>query len=355
MQGNLHRGWGYVKPFPCWHDPCSFANVTPPLLPHLPGKFAPVLQWSGLRPTLGAMRTWYEALSGAVTSLLPHDLFAAWLLPETGDPVLLGPADLTDDDIRLPVADPLIVMEGLFGLEDHVAAAGFRSAMAVPIRAGGRDVGLLLLGSLVADRYDRAALRTLHRVAADLGPSCGALAAHPWLRPVPVSEGDATGALLIGLLGAAERSRSPGDLLSLTSDILAEQLPHDRIEIITDLRQPEGWGVFSHFEDGVMADPGVVTMRRTEALVHHFGYQATIAIPDADAIGLGWPTRPARPRWGGGGAILATRLEAAGEWVGWLCVGSDSPAWFRPDDTATLTLAGRMLAPTIAAWKRKGR
>lgn len=300
------------------------------------------------------MRTWYEALSGAVTTLLPHDLFAAWLLPETGEPVLLGPADLLDDDLRLPMADPLVVQEGLFALEDRVAAAGFRSAMAVPVRAGGRDVGVLLVGSFAAERYDRTALRRLHRVGADIGPCFGRLASHPWLRPVPATDEDGTGALLIGLLSVAERSRTHGDVLTLTSDILAEQLPHDHIEIITDLRAREGWGLFSHAEGGTIADPGVGTMRRTEALVHHFGYDATIVIPDADALGLGWPTRPARPRWGGGGAILVTRLEAAGEWVGWLCVGSDSPHWFRPDDAATLTLAGRMLAPTIAAWKRKG-
>lgn len=351
----IYRGWGYVNPFPRWHAPCSFEVVSSPLDPHALGEFAPVLHWSGLRPTLGAIRTWYEALSGAVTPLLPHDLFAVWLLPETGEPVLLGPVELADDDIRLPLADPLVLQEGLFSLEDRVAAAGFRSAMAVPIRSGSRDVGVLLAGSLEADRYDRTALRTLHRVAADIGPCCGALAAHPWLRPVPVSEGDSTGELLIGLLGAVERSRSPADLVTLTSDILAEQLPHDRLEIITDLHHPAGWGIFSHAEGGVMADPGVVTMRRTEALVHHFGYEATIQIPDADALGLGWPTRPTRPRWGGGGAILVTRLEAAGEWVGWLCVGSDSPGWFRPDDVTTLTLAGRMLAPTVDAWKRKGR
>lgn len=308
-----------------------------------------------MRPSLAAMRTWFEAMSGAVAATLPHDLLAGWLLPaDGGGPVLLGPLGLADDDLRLPSALPLVPQEALFGLEDRLQQAGFRSAMAVPIRAGARDVGLLLLGSFEADRYDRTALRTLHRVAADIAISCGQLAEHPWMRPVPVSDGDVTGALLIGLLGAAERSRSPADLLALTSDVLSDLLPHDQVEIIIDQQHPDGWRLFSHCPEQVLADPGVVAMRRTDALVHHFGDKVALRIEDARALGLGWPTTSARARWGEGRALMVSRLEVAGERLGWLCLGSDCPGWFRDEDLPTLALAGRMLTPRVAAWKRTG-
>lgn len=314
-----------------------------------------MLHWSGVRPSLAAARTWFEAMTGAVAAELPHDLFAGWLLPEDGgEPVLLGPLALAHDDLQLPRATPVVAQEGLFALEDRLGAAGFRSAMAVPIRAGARDAGILLLGSFEADRYDRGALRTLHRIAGDIASSCGQLAAHPWVRPVPPTEGDVTGALLIGLLGAAERSRSPADLLALTSDVLSELLPHDQVEIIIDHQPPGGWRLFSHSPQGVLADPGVVTMRRTDALVHHFGDAPTRLIADARAAGLGWPTPSARARWGEGRAMMVTRLEVAGERLGWLCLGSDCPGWFREEDLSTLALAGRMLTPRVAAWKRTG-
>jgi hypothetical protein len=294
-------------------------------------------------------------MSVAAAAAIPHDLFAGWLLPaDGGEPVLLGPLALAHDDLRLPIAAPLVPQEGLFALEDRLQAAGFRSAMAVPIRAGARDAGILLLGSFEADRYDRSALRTLHHLAADIGASCGLLAAHPWVRPVAPTPGEVTGALLIGLLGAAERSRSPADLLALTSDVLSELLPHDQVEIIIDQQQPDGWRLFSHCPDEVLADPGVVAMRRTDALVHHFRDVATLVIEDARTLGLGWPTPSARARWGEGRAMMVTRLEVAGERLGWLCLGSDCPGWFREADLPTLALAGRMLTPRVAAWKRTG-
>jgi hypothetical protein len=294
-------------------------------------------------------------MTAAVAADLPHDLFAGWLLPEDGgEPVLLGPLALAHDDLQLPTAAPVVAQDGLFALEDRLQAAGYRSAMAVPIRAGARDAGILLLGSFEADRYDRTALRTLYRIAGDIATSCGRLAAHPWVRPVPPAEGDVTGALLIGLLGAAERSRSPADLLALTSDVLSELLPHDQVEIIIAHQPPEGWRLFSHSPDGVLSDPGVVAMRRTDALVHHFGDAPTLLIADARAVGLGWPTPSARARWGEGRAMMVTRLEVAGERLGWLCLGSDCPGWFREEDLSTLALAGRMLTPRVAAWKRTG-
>lgn len=314
----------------------------------------PVLQWSGLRPGVAVVRTWYESFAGLITPLLPHDLLAAWLLPEHGAPVLLGPLALADDRITLPDAAPLVDQEGLYDLEDRVRAAGFRSVMAVPVRAGARDAGILVAGAFAADRYDRDDLRVAHRIAAQLGGAFGRLAAGRWLPPVPrPTDGTAapTGAILEALLAAVEASRRPDDLLALASDVLASLLPHDRIEVVTAREAPRGWALFSATEGDRLADPGVVATRRIEALVHHLGGGAAVRVDDLAALGLAWPTGGGRVRGTDGGA-LAVRLEVAGRWEGWLLVGSDAPGWFRDEDLAVAALAGRMLAPAVAALRR---
>ena len=41
--------------------------------------------------------TWYQALSSALASDVPHDLLGFWLFPASGGSILLGPPELAAD------------------------------------------------------------------------------------------------------------------------------------------------------------------------------------------------------------------------------------------------------------------
>ena len=69
--------------------------------------------------------TWYQALSSALASDVPHDLLGFWLYPSSGGSVLLGPAELAAD--RLAVPEPPAVGRGQLALlEEIVQGAGYR-------------------------------------------------------------------------------------------------------------------------------------------------------------------------------------------------------------------------------------
>ena len=46
-------------------------------------------------------------------------------------------------------------------------------------------------------------------------------------------------------------------------------------------------------------------------------------------------------------------VDIGDEFVGWLCLGSDTPSWFHEEDEAVLQLAARILAPRVAGWSAK--
>lgn len=320
-----------------------------------PHDFVPVLGWPGHRPSLEDIRTWFEALTGAVATTLPNDLLAGWILPNDGDPVLLGPAELSADHLQLPHAHPLIHQESLFGLEDRVRRAGFRSVIAVPVREGARDVGILVIASFADDRYDRLTLRTVHRLADAIAPTCGRLARRPWLAPMPVTEDPdrITCAVVTAMLEAIDRSRTIADLVQLTSDVLGGQMPHDRIEIISPVSpvgSTGGWSLLSLADGLAVIDPGVVAARRIEALTQHLGGRIATRVGSLGEEGLAWPAAPEALRGGAVNSMVAARLEVAGEFLGWLCFGGERRGWFRPDDEEVAILAARLVAPRVAAW-----
>lgn len=317
-----------------------------------PHDFVPVLCWRGHRPSVAELRTWFEALTGAVAAILPHDLLAGWILPHGGSPVLLGPAELSADHLQLPHADPLVHQESLFGLEDRVRRAGFRSVMAVPVRDGARDAGILVIASFADDRYDRLTLRTLHRLAAAVAPTCGRLARRPWLTPMPVTDDPEriACAVVTAMLEAIDQGRTIADLVQLTSDVLGNQLSHDRIEVIAARPSTGGWTLLSRTEGLEVTEPGVVATRRIEALTQHLGGRIATRIGTLAHEGLSWPAPPEALRGGAVNSLLAARLEVAGEFLGWLCFGGERQDWFRAEDEEVAILTARLMAPRVAAW-----
>ena len=119
--------------------------------------------------------TWHEALSSALASDVPHDLFAFWLYPASGGAVLLAPEALAADALIVP--EPPSVSRGQLALlEELVAGAGYRSTICVTSVHAGTDVGLLMFANL-ADGAHGPRERAAAQLAADtLGPSLARLA-----------------------------------------------------------------------------------------------------------------------------------------------------------------------------------
>lgn len=331
------------------------STVDPELPPSL-ALFVPVLAWPGRRPSHAELATWHEALRHAVANEMPVDLVACWLYPSRGGHVLVGPSGLLDDGIVPPPAEPLVSQEGLFALEDRVTGAGYRSAMAVPIRAEVQDVGLLLVASFSDDAYTLGSQRTLHRIGALLATSCRRLAAQSWVVPAPASDERTAivAGVTEGLLDAMGRARDGAELVQLCSDALANQLPHDRLELVAAAPAPECWTLVSLDRTAaprIHLDQAMVDA--IDAMIHHFGGRELLRVSDLRAVDLSWPGA-ADPRGGDRvHGVVAARLDVGGEFVGWLCLASESSGWFRDEDEPVARLAARILAPRVAAWEAR--
>lgn len=321
-----------------------------------PDLFVPVLAWPGRRPSLAELVTWHEALRGSVANLMATDLLACWLYPSRGGSVLVGPPALAADNLEPPPAEPLVAQEGLFALEDRIARSGYKSVMAVPIRAEMQDVGLLVVATFAGDAHTLASHRTLHRVAAQLATSFRRLASQPWVIPNPAGEERTTiiAGVTEGILDAMARGRDGSELVQLCSDALANQLPHDRLELLAVAPAPECWALLG-------LDRAVAPRWRMDAdasdaidgLVHHFGARELLRIADLRVIERSWPASADQRSAERVRSVLAARLEVAGEFVGWLCLASEAVDWFRDEDEAVVRLAARILAARVAAWQAK--
>lgn len=349
----LYRGWGYVKVVRRGTPPALFALSMATSGATQLEAFVPVLTWSGTRPSLAELNSWHEALQAAVGSMMPAELVACWLYPARGGSVLIGPASLPPDALTPPVAEPMVLQEGLFALEDQLVAAGYKSAMALPIRAEMQDVGLLLVGALSEGAYRLADQRTLHRVAAQMSTSCRRLAAYPWVRPRPAGSdhNSVVAGVTEGLLEAMRRARNGNDLVQLASDALSLQLPHDRLELVAVAPAPDCWALVGG-ERGALStlslDPDAADA--IDGMVHRLGARSIGRISDLQSADIRWPAttdpRGAERLRG----VLAARLEVGDELVGWLWFGSETAGYFRDEDEAVAQLAAELLAPRVAAW-----
>lgn len=318
--------------------------------------FVPVLAWPGRRPTLAELRTWHEALRAAVGNLMPADLLACWLYPARGGSVLVGPSALAADEFEPPPAEPLVAQEALFAVEDRVAASGYRSVMAIPIRAEVQDVGLLVVGSFKPDAYQLASHRALHRVAAQVATSCRRLAAQPWVIPSPAGEERSAiiAGVTEGLLDAMARGRDGNELVQLCSDALTNQLPHDRLELLAAAPAPDCWALLGLDRTGtprLHLDSDVADA--IDGLVHHFGSRELLRIGDLRTIDRTWPASADLRGAERVRSVLAARLEVAGEFVGWLSLASETPDWFRAEDEPVARLGARILSGRVAAWQAR--
>jgi hypothetical protein len=180
-----------------------------------------------------ALATWHAALSNALGMDVPHDLLGLWLYPVGGGVVLLGPAALADDELTVPLPSPQLEQRQLTLLEEIIRDAGYRSVIALPVRFGRRDVGLLLAADLRPDRYGEAALILLTSVAHHLAPSMARMARQWQTAHGAAADHTARIAGLVEALGeAATHSATPQLYLAALSRALEPLLPHDHLELL---------------------------------------------------------------------------------------------------------------------------
>ena len=313
----------------------------------------PLLQLGGGAPDPVAISTWYLALSASLADQVSHDLFALWLFPSGGGTVLLGPEALAQDRVAVPEPAPHLLQDQLYTLEEVLRRAGYESAIAVPIRSGTRDTGVILIGSFGRGVYGPAEALALHRLGAHLAPSFGSLsermsAATPHVAVEPVMSLDE---LPEHLARASCEAADGPDLIRRASGILYPLLPHDRLEILV-AGSPDGpwtplsgqlprrrWG-----PNGGMVDP-------LGAIVSRFDAEETLLVDDltASVPEVTWTADPS-----GGSAlpvrgVVGTRLQIAGETIGFLILGSVARDAYRPEDEELAAAAGGFLAPRSAA------
>src|SRR3712207_3660285 len=72
-----------------------------------------------------ALSTWHQALSNTVAIEVPHDLMGLWLYPSAGGAVLIGPEELAEDDLVVPLPGPHLKPEQLSEIESIVLNAGY--------------------------------------------------------------------------------------------------------------------------------------------------------------------------------------------------------------------------------------
>jgi hypothetical protein len=275
----------------------------------------------GAGPDPVAITTWHQALGSTLAVEIPHDLFALWLYPASGGVVLLGPEALARDRIDVPLPDPLLRQDQLFALEEVLRRARYASAIAVPIRSNGRDVGLILVGSFERSAFGPGQVGKLQRQAAQLSGTLSELARKmPAVTPHAVVEPVMTVEELPGHLARAIVEAATGpDLVRRVSGVLYPLVPHDRVEILAVGKE----GVLKPLS-GNLPSPFA-------SLAERFGDEPVMVIENAGDM----PT------------VLGARLELAGLLVGYLLLGSVAEDAFRPEDEDVLAMSALLLAPRV--------
>jgi GAF domain-containing protein len=335
-------------------------SLQPPDSPDLPpdpaGGAEPLVPILRVEQALGdpvALATWHEALSDSLSVDVPHDLLGLWLYPAEGGSVLLGPAELAADDLKVPLPAPQLERRQLAVLEEIVGDAGYRSSACLPVRFGRRDVGLMLVAGLRPGQYPESALVTLTSVSRRLAPAFGRMA-RQW-NAVHGEAGDRahrTAGLVDALAEAAEHAATPQRYVAALSRALEPLLPHDQLELL--LADPAGarhYRLTEHAGGPLWADPSLILGRDVLEPAALMNPQGLVLLPDA-CRNPRWPrgyftaTEPAGAELR---ALVGARFAGPGGLVGYLLAGSVGPDLYEEDDGVLLARVGKLIGAQVAA------
>ena len=295
-----------------------------------------------------ALATWHQVLSNALAADVPHDLLALWLFPGHGGVVLLGPEALAEDDLKVPVPSPQLQPQQLSILEEIVRDAGYASTVALPIRFGRRDVGLVLVASLASDRYRGMELMVLRLVAQRLAPTLARLA-RQW-------GGESHGAerieaVLDGVAHATAVGSTPQSFAAALGQVLDRLVPHDRLELI--LSGPGGGRYYrlgEHLGGPLWADPSLILEASTLDLSVLTDAQGRVLLGDA-ARESRWPRGYFTAADPGGAelrAIVGARVSGPTQLTSYLLLGSVGPDLYHEADAELLARIAGLIAPHVA-------
>ena len=326
-------------------DPLSSMGSEPlvPILQLNDGQFDPV-----------ALATWHEALSNTVAVEVPHDLMGLWLYPSHGGAVLLGPAELAEDDLVPPVPSPHLKPEQLEQVEAIVLKAGYGSVTCLPVRFGKRDVALMLVANLQPDRYGPVERVLLQCVAQQVAPMLGRIARQT--RPTEGSSSrqqERIAGLLETIAQANRDAATPQRFVSALSRGLAPLLPHEHIELV--LSDPTGKRYFrlgEHPGGRLWADPSLIITEDHLDVAAIFGSQSRLLVGDTydDAR---WPRgflAATEPAGADIRALVGARLNLRGNVPAYLWVGSIGPELYGDDDAELLALLAGLITPQIGGF-----
>ena len=301
-----------------------------------------------------ALITWHQMLSNTVAVEVPHDLMGLWLYPSQGGVVLLGPAELAEDDLAVPLPSPHLKPEQLSLVEEIVVDAGYGSATCLPIRFGKRDVALLLVADLQTDRYGSAERVLLQCVAQRVAPMLARIA-----RQWAPAEGSTSRQQerIAGLLEAVAQAnrdvRNPQQFLAGVARALAPLLPHDHIELLVpDAAGEQYLRLGEHAGGPLWTDPSLIISRKHLDIAAIFDSETKLLVSDTyeDAR---WPRGFLTASDAGGAdvrSIVGVRMGVGGAGVTYLLAGSAGPELYGADDVELLVLLAGLIAPQVGGF-----
>lgn len=325
----------------------------------------PLLRVDEAGSDLEAIRTWREALADALAIQgIPQDLFALWIYPPGGEAVLIGPEALTQDHLLVPRAQPYVEPSQLGVLEEILRDARYGSAVAAAIRHGTADVGLVLLGSLEADRYPATARIALDRMLMAIAPMVGRVARRWTGLREPDESGDSSHArvpeqlvsdvqrmseMLASLGQAASGAGTPRDFILALSFAIQHLLPHDAIEIlIPDATSEQTYRLSGHGHGPLWSDPQLVLPRSGCDVERIFEEAGVVRVRNTETDSRG-PFPHTLGELGGGGArsLIGVRLRVLEKTVGFLMVSSPGPDFYQAEDVILLDHVGALIASRV--------
>lgn len=285
---------------------------------------------------------WYDALVNLVATELPHDLLALWAYPPHGEPVLIGPPGLAEDDVRVPLPSPRLARPPLDLLEEMVEDAGYANAIALPIRLGRFDVGLVLIATFPPFPDLALARVRAAQVAERLGLGMARIAdpAGEVYSPADAAE------VLSRVAGAGSSAAPPAQYARALSQALNAAVPHERLELFVPGASPEQHYILSrHGEGSLWSDPTLIVGRETvdpPALIG--GLTTVIADARGDSRLAGWNGTEPEAR-----SVVAARLITGERLAGYLVLTASAPGIYDARDAELLQSVGATVAARVEA------
>jgi hypothetical protein len=326
-------------------DPLSSSGSEPliPILQAEDGKVDPV-----------ALATWLEALSNTLAVEVPHDLMGLWLYPAQGGVVLLGPAELAQDDLQVPVPSPQLNSEQLAAVEEIVVKAGYGSVTCLPVRFGKRDVALLLVANLQADCYGAVERVVLQCVAQRIAPMLGRIA-RQWQAAEGTSfeQQERIAGLLETVAQANRDAGTPQRFIATLSRGLASLLPHEHIELLVpDASGTRYFRLGDHPGGPLWTDPSLTISAEHLDIGSIFGSRSRLLVPDLYEDER-WPRGVLIAQEQAGAdirALVGARLSLHRKGSAYLLVGSIGPELYGERDADLLVLLAGLITPQIGAF-----